>query len=36
MLALAQRAGLDDLLAERLSVPSPNAPLMVTPSELVH
>jgi hypothetical protein len=30
VLALAQRAGLDDLLAEQLSVSSPNAPLKVT------
>src|SRR4051794_41729507 len=30
VLALAERAGLTDLLAERLSVASPNAPVKVT------
>jgi hypothetical protein len=30
VLALAERAGLSDLLTERLSVPSPNAPVKVT------
>ncbi len=30
VMALAQRAGLDELLAERLSVPAPNAPVKVT------
>jgi hypothetical protein len=30
VLALAQRAGLDDLLVEHVGVPSPNAPLKVT------